>query len=61
MSYFLDSFIQSLGVLRAFSSVSSGLPGSGEWSYFHVTSGGIEARMDSILPPVFRPNRVPLS
>ena len=32
-----------------------------EGNYFQLTSGGIELRIVSVLPPVCRPNIVPLS
>ena len=40
------------------------LPGEGgraNWFQGHFTSGGMEERMESILPPVLRPNNVPRS
>ena len=53
---------QSRGFLSTSSSLSSLLPGSGEWQYFHLASLGSDMRMLSILAPgVKRPNLVPRS
>lgn len=37
------------------------LPLTPEWPYGHFTSGGIEERIESTLPPVLRPKIVPRS
>ena len=40
---------------------ASGEPGTGWWSYIHLAVRGVDMRIDSVRPPVFRPKVVPRS
>ena len=52
---------QVRGFVQASMRSASGLPGSGVTLYSHRDVSGKDMRIDSILPPVFKPNVVPLS
>ena len=59
-AFFIYELIQSLGMICLYSFSSSEF-GIGFQLYFHDVRGGSDINIDSILPLVSRPNKVPLS
>ena len=57
----LDAHAQSRGFKQASSKSASGEPGEGVTLYSHRDVSGSDIKIDSILPPVFKPKVVPLS
>lgn len=54
-------YTQTRGLRQASSSSASGEPALGWWSYSHEAVWGMDMRIDSMRPPVFRPKVVPRS